>query len=162
MFIRQATLADIDSIAELHIHSWRTAYASLVPAATLAAMKEHEYSKYWQNVIATSQGKLLLAMNHGALQGFCHFERDDSTATIKSIHVHPSQYRQGIASMLLTRTLTELSDDACFNVLMWTFQKNQAGIEFLQHHGFSFDGQQDRNRHDNLAEMRFKKGLPRL
>ena len=47
MIIRDAELRDARGIAEVHVRSWQTAYAGIVPDEDLAQLSVDERGQFW-------------------------------------------------------------------------------------------------------------------
>ncbi len=67
--IRLATPEDAAKIAHVHIESWRTTYAGIVPDACLAALNETERELQWQEWL-TRDIPVYIAELDGQVVGF--------------------------------------------------------------------------------------------
>lgn len=167
MLIRQATLTDVADISRVHIDSWRKSYKSFMGETILQQLNEHQRMRFWQQIIADGKGKIILAIENSELLGFCHFSdaRDadvDKAGEIIALYIAPHFYRQGLGSTLVQRAQKELAAKGHTMATIWSLQDNLDGIAFLHEHGFQSDGKLDRSVHQNLVEVRFRKGLPSL
>ena len=67
--VRAATESDAIAIAHVHIQSWRTTYAGIVPEAYLAALNEAERVLLWQDWL-TRDVEVYVADLDGEVVGF--------------------------------------------------------------------------------------------
>ena len=56
MLIREATAADVPQIARVHVDSWRTTYAGIVPADFLEGMSYEDFEVRWRGWMSESGG----------------------------------------------------------------------------------------------------------
>ena len=81
--IRQAIDSDAGGIARVHIDSWRSTYAGIVPAEHLAALDYHERVARWHRILADRRQNAFVAEDaDGRIVGFASGgpERSGSTA----------------------------------------------------------------------------------
>lgn len=50
--IRNAVVDDADTIAKVHVDTWRSAYQSLVPSEVLDSLSYEQRSEYWSSIIS--------------------------------------------------------------------------------------------------------------
>ena len=70
--IRTAGPEDAGAIAYVHVESWRTTYAGIVPAAYLAGLDETLRTKMWSSWLG-GETLVLVAELDGKIVGFAHF-----------------------------------------------------------------------------------------
>jgi hypothetical protein len=67
--IRKAVLTDAIGIAKVHVDSWKTTYANIVPDAYLNSLDHEGKEQFWQNIIPS--GIVYVAENNkGEVVGF--------------------------------------------------------------------------------------------
>ncbi|MCY4370896.1 MAG: hypothetical protein OXF41_16100 [bacterium] len=55
MRIREATEADIPSLARVHVDSWRSTYAGIVPDEYLSGLSYRDRESFWEAVLTTAR-----------------------------------------------------------------------------------------------------------
>ncbi|WP_043455579.1 GNAT family N-acetyltransferase [Streptomyces fulvoviolaceus] len=105
MLIRKGTPADADRIAALHTASWRSAYATLMPAAYLQGPLAEEHREKWRTrTSALGADRLLLtAEEDGEVCGFLHLCTEDRRVHVDNLHVRPDRVGTGLGRRLLRR-----------------------------------------------------------
>lgn len=138
--IRPATAdEDFDAIAQLYLTVWRSAYAGMIPAATLAALtpKLWRPAERWQlthlAVTATDQVVGVIAAGPARRSQWA------GQTEIYSLYVLPGFQHQQIGSRLMQAALADLSSADVVNLLV--LAKNQAARRFYDCIGFHDTGQ---------------------
>ena len=73
--IREATAADIDMLARLHVAAWRESYPGLLPEAEIAARTEDVRRAQWTRAFSTGRSRIWVAPDLGFAQAGS--QRDD-------------------------------------------------------------------------------------
>jgi L-amino acid N-acyltransferase YncA len=113
--IRQATLHDAPSIAQVHVETWAAAYRGLVPAEIIAARTVELRTGQWAAAISDPGSLVLVACDvKGEVQGFASAQAlDGSQAAFQSylqtLYVRPQLWRRGIGRRLLRAVCSRLS-----------------------------------------------------
>jgi L-amino acid N-acyltransferase YncA len=109
MQVVHAAPEDARAVAEIHVGTWRAAYASIVPADYLASLSVERREAIWSECIATGVPELLVAKEAGVVQGWLSFGqcRDEGSskaeAEIWAIYVVPSAWSTGAGRLLWLR-----------------------------------------------------------
>ncbi len=134
---RAATPADIAVITEIHIQSWRSAYALILEPSYLAGPIEADRLGVWtERLVQPASGQVInVAINeHDEILGFICAYRDAHPrwgSYIDNLHVHPALRGQRIGEQLLALTARELLAGASSRGLnLLVFQANEAGLRF--------------------------------
>ncbi len=102
-------MPDAWAVARVHVDSWRSAYAGLLPDELLAGLSVEQRAEAWTRILgerATGSGLLVLE-GDGAVLGYCHYSKsgdhdaDDATAELTSIYLADRLWRQGNGTRLL-------------------------------------------------------------
>lgn len=120
LLIREATIADLESVVRLHHHVRETSLPYLPVVHTI-----DEGLVFFSQVF--SECTVLVAEHNGSIIGYCAY-RD---GWIDHLYVHPEHQGQGIGSTLLARAM-QVHD----TLQLWTFQKNVQAVTFYLHRGF--------------------------
>ncbi|MFD0409731.1 GNAT family N-acetyltransferase [Kitasatospora sp. NPDC127116] len=118
--IRRGGVQDADSIAELHAHSWRTAYRGIVPEAGLGDGMVAQRRELWALRLDTdcadyggpeNTPELLVAERAGAMVGFIYLvPQPDGGVMIDNLHVRPGLNGGGIGRELLIAARTHVAE----------------------------------------------------
>ncbi|MCX4748208.1 GNAT family N-acetyltransferase [Kitasatospora sp. NBC_01287] len=109
LLIRQGGPADAPAVAGLHAASWRTAYATIVPAAALGDGLAEERRELWAIRLTADYGEpaatpalLLAERGDGELIGFGYLVPEpDGRVLLDNLHVRPGLTGGGIGAALL-------------------------------------------------------------
>lgn len=131
--VRNATPEDAPAIAHVHVNSWRTTYAGIVPDAFLAGLSYEQRESYWQDIIdhhLSKQG-LFVAQQAEDVVGFviCGAEREHHpvyTGEIYAIYLLKQAQGQGLGSALARAAARWLQANGHNAMLVWVLEQNPA------------------------------------
>jgi GNAT superfamily N-acetyltransferase len=134
MLIRAATLTDAATIARVHVDSWRTTHAGMVPADYLANLSYAQREQFWHNILAnpTPSGCVYVAAHEtGEILGFASGgpERSGDTAyrgELYAIYLLARYQRQGLGRRLTTAIAQRLLQCGLPSMLIWVLAANPA------------------------------------
>jgi ribosomal protein S18 acetylase RimI-like enzyme len=167
--LRRAQLADADSIALLHIASWRVAYSAELPAPYLASLDGAARAEQWRTRMARPTTDVLLAEQDGVLLGFCaHGPAHDLGGSltsawgrsnrrclqnartggqelerpweIYSLHVQPQLRGGGIGTILFNEGLGSAHRAGASLLTLWVVATNAPARRFYEGKGMQPDG----------------------
>ncbi len=126
--IRPATPDDGTAIAHVHVASWRTAYAGLVPDAYLAGLDQQERAAQWQHWL-TPDVAIIIAELDGQAVGFAgggsvrepleHYD-----AELYTLYLLAHTQRRGIGGALLVELARALRVRGFGSMLAWVLAGN--------------------------------------
>ena len=94
--VRDALPDDVAAIAEVHVASWRAAYAGLLPDAVLAGLSVDRRARQWARVVRPgTSDHVLVAESGGQVVGFAHVgpahdaDTEPGTGQLATIYLHP-------------------------------------------------------------------------
>ena len=136
--IRDAVLADAQSIARIQVQGWNTAYASFLPDRLPASYSiEVRHAEWVQRLAAPAPGTVyLIALEGESAVGICaggpplrdetivEGHTNDYTAQVYGLYVAPERYGAGIGRRLLGHLAGRLSDLGHGNLCLWAFELN--------------------------------------
>jgi ribosomal protein S18 acetylase RimI-like enzyme len=162
--IRPATTDDADAIGQVHVDSWRGAYAGLVADDYLASLDPTKWAAMWREQVASQHGTLLVAEDESRILGFAQvgISRDEDaepgTHEIYAIYFTPSAWGHGAARALMRTLLGDLPVDT--TVTLWTLADNERARHFYLRSGFSPDGVErfDEIGGTDCLEVRYRRG----
>ena len=145
MQIVHAAPEDAHAVADIHVNTWRAAYASIVSAEYLAAQSVERRQAWWSQCIAAGTPELLVAKDNGVVQGWLNFgaSRDEealaSEAEIWAIYVAPAYWSTGTGRLLWLRAKELMVTQGFRSCSLWVFPQNERAIKFYQAAGFAAD-----------------------
>ncbi len=71
--IRWATVEDAGAIGQIHVGTWRAAYAGIVPESVLANLPPSARAEGWRRGLTATPPGILLAEEGGEVTGFLAF-----------------------------------------------------------------------------------------
>jgi len=128
--IRIAVPADALAIAHVHVESWRTTYAGIVPDDYLASLDETLRVKLWLEWL-NSGAVVLVAERKGAVVGFVHAGKireaiQAADAEVYSLYLLRESQGRGIGHSLLNEVATVLQQQGFRSVALWVLERNRS------------------------------------
>jgi GNAT superfamily N-acetyltransferase len=129
--IRPAREEDLLAIARVHVDSWRSSYASILPPAYLRAMRPEEKVALWRKGLRQEPGvvppggPLLVAdLPHHGIVGFAKGGPAvrpvaGVTAELFVLYVLAAHHRHGFGSALFTAVLDGLEEEGHRSLMLW-------------------------------------------
>lgn len=141
MKLRDATAADANLVAHLHIESWRSAYAAILTASYLESPIEADRRRFWRECFASPAGnlKVMIAEDEGQAIGFvCIFGNADARwgTLIDNLHVLPQAKGRGVGRYLIraaARWSAENHPDVGLH--LWVYEDNAPARAFYERMG---------------------------
>lgn len=145
MQVTHAALEDAHAIAEIHVASRQSAYASILPTEYLTSLSVEEREERWRKCILEGTSELLVAKNNGIVQGWLNFGKcrdQDSVpnnAEIWALYVSPESWSTGMGRALWVCAKALMLGHGFESCSLWVFPQNSRAIKFYQAAGFSHD-----------------------
>lgn len=134
--IRRATPADADSIARVHVATWRAAYRGIVPDGYLHALSAEARAARWRADLAgTATVTWVAVSDDGEIAGFATRSAATAPAELYAIYVAAPVWGQGLG-----RALLEAAGAGCDGVGLWVFEENPRARRFYEAAGFRPEG----------------------
>lgn len=143
--IRRARLADASGIAAVHVATWRSAYADILPEGVLTGLSTARLARYYEHSI-----RLGLAMHVAAsygrggeppVLGFCSASRVRESALgdgeIETLYMLDDYQNRGLGGQLLRTSARHLWQIGCRSVFAWVLAENPSRY-FYQRLGAKF------------------------
>ncbi|MBW8763448.1 MAG: GNAT family N-acetyltransferase [Microbacterium sp.] len=179
MIIRPAVPHDARGVAEVHVASWRAAYAGLIDQAVLDAQSVDGRQEMWASWIVRSEAglppvgydvpvhRMLVADDDGVITGWATFGpgRDEGTSglgELAGLYAHPAAWSTGVGHALVTRAAESLVKDGFDEAFLWVLHGNQRASRFCERHGWIADGTEktaDAGGAKDLRELRHTRRL---
>ncbi|WP_244282501.1 GNAT family N-acetyltransferase [Micromonospora chersina] len=148
--IRQATLADLDGIIDVHTQA-RLAYygaGGLTSESIVNPTLEREQRTGWTAAIGSPRKRVLCAVVDGRIVGIAAMgpplssEVDAGTVgQLYQIHVVPGSWRKGIGSTLHALFVRYLEEISLPTGLLEVWERNSRARAFYTRHGWKPDGE---------------------
>ena len=136
--IRRARLADAPGIAAVHVATWRSAYADILPEEVLTRLSTTRLAHYYEHSI-----RLGLAMHVAAtygrngeppVLGFCSASRSRESkqgpvlgdGEIETLYMLDDYQNRGLGGQLLRTSAKHLWQIGCRSVYCWVLRENPA------------------------------------
>ncbi|ACZ31300.1 GCN5-related N-acetyltransferase [Xylanimonas cellulosilytica DSM 15894] len=168
VIIRAATPQDAARIAQVHVTSWQSAYAELLPADYLADLDPDVRAGRWASVLSTKEGSataghVLVAEQDGRTLGFASFglsadeDAEPGTYELYAMYLEPGAWGRGVARELMRTVLASIPAGAVMT--LWVLDGNDRAQHFYRRHGFHPDGVEriDEIGGVPLTELRFRR-----
>ncbi|WP_109489360.1 GNAT family N-acetyltransferase [Occallatibacter savannae] len=128
--IRAARPGDAVAIAHVHVESWRSTYAGIVPDEYLAGLDESLRVKLWQEWLG-SGAVVLVAERKSEIVGFVHAGKirepiETADAEIYSLYLLRDAQGRGIGRALLTELSTSLDSQGFSSLGLWVLERNRS------------------------------------
>lgn len=143
MQTRPALLEDALPIAEVHIASWRAAYAGLLAPEYLSSLSVEARASRWREILLSKQSSTLVAEVSGRVVAFANFGkcRDDDApqnrGEIWALYAAPEAWGKGHGRALTVRAETELMSTGFAETSLWVLSENLRGIRFYESCGYT-------------------------
>jgi GNAT superfamily N-acetyltransferase len=164
LVVREATVADARSIAEVQVRSWRGAYRGIVPTQVLDEMSVDLREDVWRGILDEGNSPTFVADDPvaGFLSLFLPSRDEDAgprTAEIAATYVDPSRWGEGIGKALIARALEQLPPDDWDDLTLWVFLRNAHGRAFYARSGFRLDGEQGTHDRTGVRTARMRRSI---
>ena len=138
--IREAELSDAKSIAKIHIQTWQTAYAGIVPNEYLSSLSYPEREVWWGQILEANRpavGNFVTEVKEDGIIGFAQGgpERDGDRmylGELYAIYVLQSFQRRGFGHALFSAVTKRLLLDGFPSMLLWVLQDNRSACRFYE------------------------------
>jgi len=130
--IREAQPTDAKDIATVHIESWRTTYAQLLPAEFLANLSIDQRTDYWRHVISKPDNPTFVYVAEdeaGQIIGFAsggpeRTEHPDYNGELYAIYLLKKSQGQGVGRRLVKAVVKRLLQQNFTSMLIWVLADN--------------------------------------
>lgn len=129
--IRPATLQDVPGIARVHVDSWRTTYAGIVPDDFLAALSYEDAEARWNRWLGDAERRMIVmvAAQGDRVIGFASGgkERDGSTeftGELYAIYLFREAQGHGTGRRMFEAIAAGLREQGHESLLIWVLARN--------------------------------------
>jgi L-amino acid N-acyltransferase YncA len=137
--IRRATIGDAEAIARVHVESWKSTYAQIVPDAYLASLNVEVRSQSWREQIEAGNSRIFVAESGGYVLGFASAGRLRETlgsydAELYAIYLLREFQHCGAGRALVRAVVDSLRAEGFEGMVVWVLEKNPA-VSFYKNLG---------------------------
>lgn len=137
--VRAATAEDVPGIAQVHVASWREAYARQLPPEVLAGLDVQRRAQVWTGIIESGDTTVRVAEKDGWIIGWASAGagRDDDAPVpleLEGIYLLASAHGSGAGQSLLDAVV------GTADAYLWVMADNPRAQAFYRRNGFAADG----------------------
>jgi len=148
--LRPARVADARAIARIHVETWRTTYAGILPDSTLVGMTVDGKAVAWRRSLSVGPKSEVVLVAEAApdgLVGFASAGRNREpilpfAGDVQTLYVMPDWQNQGIGRKLLEGCFARLGDHGLSSAMVWVLSENPARF-FYERMGGKRAGERD-------------------
>jgi GNAT superfamily N-acetyltransferase len=134
--IRAATEHDAVAISHVHVYSWRTTYAGIVPDEYLATLNETERVPLWREWLACDINVYIADLD-GEVVGFIsggpvREAVEIYDAELFAIYLLQEAQGQGIGTALLRELAGSLLREGFASMIVWVLEKNPSRCFYVK------------------------------
>jgi GNAT superfamily N-acetyltransferase len=127
--LRIATLEDAEAIARIHVDTWRSTYAGLLPDDLLVGMSLEKQSRMWQRMLRGGETVIVAEDPRYGVIGFGSYgpnrsTRNDFTGEVFTLYLLPDFQGLGIGQCLLQALFGALAREGHETGLIWVLASN--------------------------------------
>lgn len=159
--IRQATAADAEAVALVHLETWRVAYAHTFPREALEDMSAERVAA---RIEMHRRAPPLVAEQDGEIVGFVSVGpgMDHQTdGELYAIYVHPGHWGEGHGYELIAAGEERLRELGHGHAVLWVLEDNPRARRFYERAGWRLDGSRRPTEilGVEVSEVRYEKRL---
>jgi len=137
--IRRAVAADAIAIARVHVESWRSTYAGIVPEEFLAALNLDDRAEMWGRMLAAEDGLMFVAEDEEGVFGFAcggklREDLDSYDAGLYAIYLLRKNQGKGGGRGIFEALVASLQEAGYSGMALWVLKDNPAA-RFYEHLG---------------------------
>ncbi len=165
--IREAERDDAAAIANVHVQTWRSTYAGVLPDDYLVGLSVARHAGLWDRWLSDAQPghRVYAAVADGAgIVGFASFGRlrehtrlpnKVQTGEIYTLYVLPDFQGQGLGKALLTQAFAGLADAAYESAVIWVLEANPSRFFYEAMGGRKVSGRQEKFAGTMVSELAY-------
>jgi ribosomal protein S18 acetylase RimI-like enzyme len=165
--IRPITEKEIDAVARVHVRSWQSGYAGIVPEAFLAELDPVDFAARRRYTDVPPGGGAVCATTDGQIVGHAAFGpyrpekdvTDPSMGELYSIYVDPDHWGTSAGHRLFAEARERLTAAGFPGLRLWVLEDNHRARRFYERQGMRPDGEREvwvpRGYEVELPELRY-------
>lgn len=159
---RQANISDARGIAQVHVDTWRTTYAGIVPDAFLRDLSYERRERQWQSFYEKPEPRshLWLAVDGDTTVGFSSggLERhaEEHEGEVYAIYLLKRYHYKGIGKELFLRSVASMHADHFTSIMVWALADNPTCEFYRRMGGQEFSEKFESIGGEKLKEISFR------
>jgi ribosomal protein S18 acetylase RimI-like enzyme len=145
--IREATLADSRTIAEIHVASWRYAYVGQIPDEVLSNLSVPDREIGWRKSLSSDRLHALVYEDGGKVTGFISFgptlklgDGSERRGEVYTLYLLPDYQHRGIGRALWRAAIEKLRANGYSHVSVGVLEINSLARRFYERCGCAIHG----------------------
>lgn len=127
--LRLATPEDAEAIARIHVETWRTMYAGLLPDEMLVNMSHDKQARMWRRMLRGGETVLIAEYPGAGVVGFGSYGpnrsgRDGYTGEVYTLYVDSEYQGLGLGRGLLRALFDSLAREGHDSAVIWVLEQN--------------------------------------
>lgn len=127
--VRLGSVEDADAIARVHVETWRTTYAGMLPDDMLVRMSAEGQARMWRRMLREGETVLVAEDPTAGIIGFSSYGpnrggRGDFSGEIYTLYVLPDHQERGLGRGLLGALFAALQREGHNSALIWVLADN--------------------------------------
>ena len=136
--VRPARSADASQLADVYAHSWREAYAGIIPAVTLERMIVRRSAGWWRDIL--SRRAVLVLDVDGMVAGYASFapargRSQAGAAEVQELYLRPEYQGIGLGVRLFAATVKRIRSRGYARILVRALAENDRANGFYVRYG---------------------------
>ena len=127
-------------MAKVHVDTWRTTYAGIVPADFLSGLSYQRRERGWTNALESDhsdQSNYVAETGEGEIIGFASSgpEREGDPIykrELYAIYVFKQHQKRGVGRNLVSAVARQTLVDGIQSLLVWVLEDNHSGCRFYE------------------------------
>jgi GNAT superfamily N-acetyltransferase len=141
--VRPATIDDSQQIARVHLASWRSTYAELLPGDFLDSLGEADYTERWTRFIEGGASGVYVVEHEGEVVGFASGGRERAGETgysgeLYAIYILDAFQGHGYGRELVRAVVSALRAMGFDDMIVWVLRDNQPARRFYERLGGAY------------------------
>jgi ribosomal protein S18 acetylase RimI-like enzyme len=167
VLVREATMHDVEVLADVHVHASRAAYRGMVPQDHLDRLDRSRRQRAWQQILQDGGPAATLVAEHerAGVVGFIHVSPSRDTDSdpqrvgeIQALYLLPGFWGHGVGRLLMDEGVHRLAEAGRREIVLWVLATNLRARRFYEAGGWRADGSTKTNdsRGVDLTEVRYR------
>lgn len=163
--VRRAVIEDSESLANIIVESWRSAYSDLIPKDEIVRFLDKQKRQQQFERFIEDGEIVLIGSYDGTPCGLVFANKDndeqlENCGAIYSIYLLEEYWGKGLAIKLIDEVIRILKEEGCRQVSLWVYESNIRARQFYEKHGFTSDGTKKSSHFSNKPiELRYLKQI---
>lgn len=151
--IRPAVITDAEGIAQVHVNTWRAAYAGIISAEYLSQLSYERCAQRWRDTLSQPKDNgwvMVSVTEEDKVVGFAHGasahqqpEGQQFEGEVTVLYVDPDYQRRGLGRRLMAAMADRLQAAGMSSLVVWVLEANPAARSFYESLGGRLVGKKE-------------------